>query len=214
MTAEITEAQEKWADRFYSLIKYGKFALLTLLLLFAFINGHKRYIEDNPRKFVWDSFLVGITSALGISAIAMMRGYGDLIPNLAFIAFFLFFTYNVFRELSGFNSITSDEELTQNEAKQKRAFKIPALVFFLLAVVAGVTIAAFARVGHPTGFVDLLKEAAVFGFLTAIGEIIVAANHGEHASAIAVAGFGNFGLFFLAHIIMQWGGFYTHVFHR
>ena len=38
--------------------------------------------------------------------------------------------------------------------------------------------------------------------------------HGEKGSAIAVAGFGNFGMFFLAHIVMQWGGFYTHVFHH
>ena len=210
----ITEAQGKWADRFYSLIKYGKFALLTCLLLGAFINGHKKYIEDNPRKFMWDSFLVGITSALGISAIAAMRGYADLIPNLAFIAFFLFFTYNVFRELSGFNSLTNDEDLTQNEAKQKKALKLPAGIFFLLAVTAGITIAAFARVGHPQGFGALLKEATVFGLLTALGEIIVAANHGEHGADVAIAGFGNFGLFFLAHIVMQWGGFYTHVFHR
>lgn len=210
----ITNAQEKWADRFYTLIKYGKFALLTLLLLGAFVNGHKKYIAANPRKFMWDSFLVGITSALGISAIAWMRGYSDLIPNLAFIAFFLFFAYNVFRELSGFNSVTADHDLTQNEAAQKRNLKYPAMAFFLLAVVAGLTIAAFAHVGHPTGLGSLLKEATIFGLLTAIGEIIVAANHGEHAEGVAMAGLGNFGMFFLAHIVMQWGGFYTHVFHR
>jgi hypothetical protein len=210
----ITEAQEKWADRFYTLIKYGKFALLTLLLLGAFVNGHKKYIADNPRKFMWDSFLVGLTSALGISAIAAMRGYADLIPNLAFICFFLFFTYNVFRELSGFNSLTADEDLTQNEAAQKRKLKYPALAFFGFAVVAGLTIAAFARVGHPDGMGALLKEATIFGILTAIGEIIVAVNHGEHSKEIAMAGLGNFGMFFLAHIVMQWGGFYTHVFHH
>ena len=197
---------------FYSVIKYGKFALLSMLLILSFINGHKEYICENPRKFMWDSFLVGLTSAIGISIIASMRGYSDLIPNLAFISFFLFFTYNVFRELSGFNALTDEDKLTQGEAKQVKVLSKP-----LMGIMAGgalllIVLAIISHRGLEQGFGQLLKEALIFGFCTAVAEGIVAKNHHEPPKVIAMAFFGNFILFFVAHILLQYGGFYTHVF--
>lgn len=197
---------------FYNVIKFGKFALLTTLLILSFINGHKEYIAKNPRKFMWDSFIVGATSAAGISIIASMRGFSDLIPNLAFISFFLFFTYNVFREFAGFNAITDEKKLTQGEATQVRSLKKPLLIIAGISAFILVVLAAFAHHGHPTGFGDLMKEAFIFAFLTAIGEGIIAKNHEEHADVIAMAVGGNFILFFMAHVLLQFGGFYDHVF--
>jgi len=197
---------------FYTVIKFGKFALLTMLLILAFINGHKEYVETHPRKFMWDSFIVGFTSAVGISIIASMRGFGDLIPNLAFISFFLFFTYNVFREFSGFNAITDATKLTQGEAVQMRKLKKPLLIIAGISAFILIALAAVAHHGHPTGFGDLMKEAFIFAGLTAFGEGIIAKNHEEHSDVIAMAVGGNFILFFMAHVLLQYGGFYDHVF--
>jgi hypothetical protein len=194
---------------FYSVIKYGKFALLTALLVLSFINGHRDYINENPRKFMWDCLAVGGTSAIGISIIAMMRDRKDLIVNLAFITFFLFFTYNVLRELSGFNAITGGGALTQAESKEQQILTQPVMTVGAGIIGFMIVLALAAHVGHPQGMGALLKEACVLGLFTAIGEGVLAQNHGYPvANAIG----GNFVLFFLAHIFMQLGGFYDHVF--
>jgi hypothetical protein len=197
---------------FSNTIKFGKFALLALLLILSFINGHKEYIAESPRKFMWDNFTVGLTSAIAISIIAAMRGRADLIPSLAFISFLLFFVYNVFRELSGFNVITDPTKQTQGEAKQSKVLKLPMLIIVVLSIVVVVGMAVKAKVAHPMGFGRLAGEAAILAAFTAIGEMLVAKNHGEHTSAIVMTGGGNFIMFFLAHIVLQYGGFYNHVF--
>ena len=195
---------------FYSVIKYGKFALLTALLVLSFINGHKDYISENPRKFMWDCFAVAVTAALGISVVAYMRDQTQLVPNLAFLSFFLFFTYNVFRELSGFNKISeSTVGATQLEGKELRLFGTPVTGALIGLTGFMFVLALAAHVPHPQGFGALLKEAAVMGTFTAIGEGVLARNHGANVGkAVGL----NFVLFFLAHIFLQLGGFYDHVF--
>jgi len=196
---------------FYNVIKFGKFALLTALLILSFVNGHKDYINENPRKFMWDCLSVGGTSAIAIAIIAYMRGQSQLIPSLAFLTFFLFFTYNVLRELSGFNAITGGGETTQGEGKEQAILTKP--VITVGAGLAGfmVVLALGAHRMHPQGFMALIKEAIVFGAFTAMGEGVLAKNHGY---AVGKAVGGNFVLFFFAHIILQLGGFYDHVFPR
>jgi hypothetical protein len=195
---------------FYTVIKYGKFALLAALLILSFINGHKDYISENPRKFMWDNIAVGGTSAIAFAIIAWMRGRTDLIVNLAFMSFLIFFIYNVFRELSGFNAASSgDGKLTQGEQAEVAVLTKPlmtggaALAGFMAVLAIG------AHVRHPQGFMALLKEAAVFGSMTAIGEAVLARNHG---SPVAKTAGVNFGMFFVLHIFLQLGGFYDHIF--
>ena len=199
-------------EAFFSVIKYGKFGVLTLLLILSFINGHKEYIAENPRKFMWDNFAVGATSAIGISIIAFLRGRPEQIKNLAFISFLLFFVYNVFREMSGFNAITDATKLTGGEAKQIKKMTLPIMIIVAISLVALLVLAGLARVPHPAGIGALAKEAAIFGLFTAIGEVIVAKNHGEHAGAIVATGTANFLMFGLGHVVLQYGGFYNHVF--
>jgi hypothetical protein len=197
---------------FYNVVKYGKFALLAALLVFAFINGHKEYVSEHPRKFLGDSFIMGATSAAAIAYIAHVRGHTDMIPNLAFLAFLIFFAYNVFRELSGFNAALQDEKLTQGEANQKRILGKPVtyLTFGIGCVM--LVLAAAAHRGHPQGFMVLVKEGLAFAALAGLGEGIIAWNHEEDAHGVGLAMGGNFLLFFLAHLLLQFGGFYEHIF--
>ena len=202
----------EWEERFVLTIKFGKFALLALLLTGAFVNGHKSYIQKNPRKFMWDSFTVGALSAVAIVLIAMMRGRPDLAINLAFVSFFLFFTYNVFRELSGFNDVLEKEKLSQLEQKETRVMKWPTGAIFLIGCIVLSYMAWKAKVPHPMGRGSLFAEAAVLGAFTAAAEMLVARNHGLHFDGIVSTGLVNFSMFAVAHLVLQWGGFYSHVF--
>lgn len=197
---------------FTNVIKFGKFAFLAVLLILSFINGHKEYIAEKPRKFMWDSFAVGVTSAAAISIIAWMRGRADLIPNLAFITFFLFFTFNVFRELSGFNRFFSEEGKTQGEEKQVKAIKLPGIIIFSVGMAVLIAMAVKAKVAHPMGLGRLFQEALVLSVATAIGEMVVAINHGEKGADVILTSLLNLALFFVGHVLMQYGGFYNHVF--
>lgn len=202
------------SSAFYNVVKYGKFAVLGGLLILAFINGHKEYVADNPRKFMWDSFLMGLTSALAIAYVAKTRGRTDLIPNLAFIAFFLFFAYNVVRELSGLNAAATagEEKLSQGETLQARVLARPLYYTFLTVGGLMFLLAATAHRGHPMGFTPLVMEGLVFGGLAALGEAVIAMNHAETAPEIARATGLTFVFFFVAHLLLQFGGFYDHVF--
>lgn len=196
-------------DAFSSIIVYGKFIVLAFLLILSFINGHKEYIEKNPRKFMWDSFVVGLSSSIAVAAIAQLRGVPEIIPNIAFISFFLFFTYNVFRELSGLNAVSDSSKLTQGEQKQVDTLKTPILAISLVSIFVLSGLALSKRVPHPQGFGNLLLEAFIFGGSTGLAEVIVAMNHGE--DPLHVGGM-NFALFFVGYIVMQYGGFNNKVF--
>ena len=197
---------------FYNVVKYGKFALLAALLVFAFINGHKEYVSKHPRKFLWDSFLMGATSAAAIAYVAHVRGHGDMIPNLAFLAFLIFFAYNVFRELSGLNAALMDDNLSQGESAQKRTFFKPLSYLGTGIACVMIVLAAAAHRPHPMGFSVLAKEGAVFAALAAFGEAIIAWNHEETPKEIGVAMGSSFILFFIGHLLLQFGGFYDHIF--
>ncbi len=196
-------------DAFSGIIVYGKFILLAFLLILSFINGHKEYIEKNPRKFMWDSFIVGLSSAVAVAAIAQLRGVPEIIPNVSFISFFLFFSYNVFRELSGFNAITDSSKLTQGEQKQIDTLQFPIMIIAGISILALTGLALVKRVPHPQGFNALMFESLIFGGLTGIAEAIVAANHHENPFK---AGGVNFIFFFIGYIVMQYGGFNNKVF--
>ena len=207
-----TPVNLKMSHLFSNVIIYGKFALLALLLIASFINGHKEYIAENPRKFMWDNFLVGGLSALAMVFIALGRGRSDVVANVAFISFLLFFAYNVFREMSGFNRITDSEKLSQAEAVEAKVIKPIGLIVVVVGAIALSLIAWKVGAGHPMGWGVLLREAAILGGLTAIAEMIVAKNHDEPGWAVILNGFINFSFFFGGHIVLQYGGFYNHIF--
>lgn len=158
---------------------------------------------------MWDNFVVGLSSAIAVAIIAKLRGVPEIIPNIAFISFFLFFSYNVFRELSGFNAVADESKLTQGEQRQVDVLKFPILALVSVSMIALLGLALIKRVPHPEGFGKLLLEALIFGGSTGLAEVIVAMNHGE--DPLHVGGM-NFALFFIGYLVMQFGGFNNRVF--
>lgn len=197
---------------FINTVKFGKFALLIMLFVLSLINGHKEYISQNPRKFMWDNFVVGAMASLAMVVIAYMRGAPGVAVNLAFISFLLFFVYNVFRELSGFNTAFEKEKLTQGEALQVKHLKWPMVAAVGAGAVAMMYMAFRTQFPHPKGTGWLMGEAAIFASLTAMAEVYVAWNHGEDRMACIKVLVVNFAMFFVAHIVLQMGGFYNLVF--
>jgi hypothetical protein len=195
---------------FYNVIKFGKFALLAALLALSFANGHKEYINENPRKFLWDCLAVAGTSALAISLVAWMRGQTRRIPTVAFLAFFLFFAYNVFRELSGFNAASDGTaDLSAREKAELTLFGKPVTVFVAGVIGFMLILALFAHVPHPNGMFALIKESFMVATLTAAGEAVIALNHGYSVTRPTLV---NFGALFFGHMVLQFGGFYDQVF--
>ena len=196
---------------FYNVIKFGKFALLAALLTMSFTNAHKDYINENPRKFLWDCLAVAGTSALAISIVAWMRGQSYRIPTVAFITFFLFFVYGVVREISGFNAAAGGdkEDLTLRAQSLWNLLTKPVTAF--MAGVAGfmIVLALFAHIPHPQGMFALVKESFIMAGMTALGEAVIAYNHGH---AITNPAMLNFIAFFIGNMVLQFGGFYDQVF--
>lgn len=197
---------------FSAAIVLGKFSVLIFLMVLSFINGHNQYISKYPHRFVKDSCAVGMATALAVAIISVIRGRSDTILNLGFTAFFLFFTFNVIRELSGSNTISRPELLSVQEKKQYKLLKWPVIGAVLLFFVLVTMISLRSAICHPMGAWILALEAAVFAVLAAAAEGYVAKNHDESKTAIVRVIALNFVLVTGIHFVLQWGGFYEQVF--
>ena len=196
----------------------GKFILLIFFLIMALINGHKEYISTHPRKFVWDGIAIGGLSGLAFFIIGSMRK----IPmsarfTLAFLSFLVFFVYSVLREMAGANAVTDPSKLTQGEAKQVKALKEP--ITYMFIIVAGLLfIAAIANrftTANTSVFQPLSQlaiEAGILGLLTGVSEAVVAWNHDEDTKTIGLTTVFYFVMFFVLHFLLEYSGFYGHVF--
>lgn len=190
----------------------GKLIILVTLLILSFINGHKEYVEKNPRKFMWDSFAAGGFGALGLVVIGMLRGVTDgaHLAEIGFTTFLLLFTFNVFCEFSGFNTGGEEHKLTQGEHKIMKA-KIPIAVMFLVGLAILFALAwnvqAKAKVsGNPIDNSKLFVEALIFGIASGAAQAVNSKNHGESAVKTTGMTIGATIFFAILYIALQNGG--------
>ena len=186
-----------------------KFGIMATLLVMSFIVADTAYIAQNPHRFLADCTLTGVSSALAIAVISVVRGHPEMAGNYAFIAFFVFFCFNVFREMSGYNS---SAQLDQKQLNVIDRFKMPAIVVtgIICAVVASV--AFYSSVPHPGGVVVFMSEALILASCIAVSDGIVARNHGKDGVGIAVTSGLSFATFFAIHVVLQLGGFFQHLY--
>ena len=116
----------------------GKFLMLMLLLILGLINGHKEYINENPRKFLWDAIILGLFAGAPIGLIGYFSRnlLGSESISLFLLAFVVFFVYSILRELSGMNAASGSDasKVTQGEAKQVKVLERP----FMYTMIAGI----------------------------------------------------------------------------
>lgn len=106
-----------WEGIFHNAVYTGKILLVITLLVLSGINGHKEFVEKNPRGFL--AGCIGFALLMGLSsALIAANRKGDWASAL-FITFLFFFFYAVTREFSGYYAIMSGgKERTANEAKE------------------------------------------------------------------------------------------------
>ncbi len=194
---------------FTKLIVVIKLVMLTMLLCMSFVIGHTRYVSENPKKFLMDSTLTGLSSAAGLAAVAALRGRVDAIPSIAVTVFFVFFSFNVLREFSGMNAL---HNLETHEKRTLSHLIIPIGIVGTAIISLVLWMSMSTMIFHPLGTGMLLLEAFALGVLFAASDGVVAKNHKEKGPKIFVIAAVTFGFFFVSHIVLQFGGFYSHFF--
>lgn len=202
-------------DAFVKTIVGSKLGLIVLFIIFSIVNGHKEYVEKNPRKFMIDSIVIGVSGALAAAFMCFTRGRTDLWVNQAFIAMLFFFFFHVTREFAGYFAITNEKERTENEDKQIKVLKKPVMIITGIVVAIAVFLVIynhdtpnyskgiFSSNGTYSAFaIELIITTLIF----TIGESIVSFNHNELTpisilQSLLIYGGG--------HILLQFGGFYA-----
>ena len=118
------------SKEFKNVVVFSKLLFVFLLSILALINHDNEYINKHPRYFVEDSLMLGASSALATAFLDFVR-IGSVNHRHVLDMFFLFFTYHVLRELSGYFRFVSFEEseLTEME-KRKRCLYLHGTMCF------------------------------------------------------------------------------------
>lgn len=196
----------------------SKIVLIFLLLILSFVNADVSFIQNKPRNFLGEAMVLGASASIPFIVIARNRGQdlGDAF-SVAVTAFLIFFLFHIVMEFSGQNRSAAGVQLSSGEQKQQNLLqKIMKLSVF--KVVVGL-IAAFMLVlalfvhDFGPGLNIILLEALFTGICGALPTVMFAVDRDQKDTMKIIEDFFLFfGMFFVGHIILQLGGFYTHLF--
>ena len=214
-----TRQAPSWATNgFEKLAIVGKGGLIAALIALATMNGNVSYVAENPTKFMQDALATGGFGALAAVFLTLTRGRRDLFFNHLIFAFMLFFLYHVCREFAGYFTVFGTEQTTDKIQKEKSKLTKPILIGGGALAFIAIVLALVARASpdYTQGIFKSLSASMALGLETIIfvaivmaGEIIVARNHGDPVGpAIGTSAV----IFTLAHLVLQAGGFYDHLY--
>ena len=208
-----------WATRgFEKLAIVGKGGLIAALIAFATINGNVSYVAKNPNKFMQDALATAGSGAIAAVFLTLTRGRPDLFFNHLIFAFMLFFLYHVCREFAGYFTIFGTEKKTAKIEKQESKLAKPVLIAGGVLAFIAIVLALISRASpdYTQGIFKSLGpsmalglETIIFVAIVTVGEVIVAKNHGD---ALGPAIGTSAVIFTLAHLVLQAGGFYDHMY--
>jgi len=208
-----------WATGgFEKLAILGKGGLIAALIALATMNGNVSYVSQNPTKFMQDALATAGSGALAAVWLTATRGRTDLFLNHLIFAFMLFFLYHVCRELAGYFTIFGTEKKTDKIQKEEAKFSKPILIAGGALALIAIVLALISRASpdYGSGILKSFGSATALGIETVIfvaivtaGEVVVAKNHGDPIGpAIGTSAV----IFTLAHLVLQAGGFYDHLY--
>lgn len=202
---------------FENLVLGGKGIFVLLLLILSFVNGHKEFVEKNPRGFIGGAFMFAVAGAAAGAGLAWHRG-GDIASTM-FITTLFFFFFAVCREFSGYYALSSGENMTHGEEKQRKILigigaAFAAIVFpyaLYLAYTAGVSPITSGLTWGGFGI-----ETFLFVSVCALAEYGVEYYHEKDekhsAGSVALSLTLAILMYLVGHLMFQYGGFYDHAF--
>lgn len=196
---------------FHNLVIAGKGGLVILLLILSFINAQTELIQKEPRKFLAGTLLFALAGAVAGGFVAWnRRSQSEVIFNSIFIATLFFFFFGVCRELSGYYKLAAGETKDSQKMDAERTpLKVIAGLGLLVGLFYGGYLLYYSRV-KPTGLNwPFPIELLVFTLICGAAEYGVGYQHGDSGFMTAVT---SFGMYVIAHLYLQYGGFYDHVF--
>ena len=196
----------------------SKIILIFLLIILSFINADVSFIQKKPRNFLGEAIVLGASAAIPFIFIAKNRGQdlGDAF-SVSVTAFLIFFLFHIVMEFSGQNRSAAGVQLSAGEQKQNNLLqKIMKLSVFKV-VVGGIAaimlLLAFMVHDFGPGLKVILLEALFMAVCGALPTVMVALDRDEKDTMKIIKDFFTFfAMFFLGHVILQLGGFYTHLF--
>lgn len=203
------------------LVVGSKVLIMGLLFVLSMVNAHVKFVAEKPRKFLGEGLLIGSMSAIAFAFIALIRGVGtDKVLHISVISFLLFFVFHIFMEFSGFNQgAINPKKLGGKQQKQMEAFKSrPAIYVFVIlgavmALVALINRDMTTGMGDNLSILQLSLEGLVFSVLNAMPTVMLAIDRGEKSGKKIVTDTAVMGAaFFVGHVLLQLGGFYTSAF--
>lgn len=195
----------------------SKFLILVLLLILSYINCYTNFISNNPRYFLNECIVMGLSVAIAFVFVAFMRYQSfSTMMNTLFIVFLLFFIFNVLMEFSGMNNASTNginqevDLLFQNKVKY---LLIPLGLIFIILLILALQVRDNNFNGRWSNLSQLILEACVVGIGTVIPTIMISLDRGENnITTLSLIVIETFVLFASIHFILQEGGFYSHVF--
>lgn len=200
---------------FHNLVLTGKGGLVLLLLVLSLVNAHTEYIQKEPRKFLGGVLNFALTGALAGGFVAWNRGGdADMIFNTVFISTLFFFFFGVCREFSGYYQLASGETgHSQKMGQEAKVLKYLAIGLAAIMIPLAISLTYKASKNGNTSPKGLNwpfpVELLIFTLICGMGEYGVAYQHGEKGGLVIAE---SFGLYVVAHLFLQYGGFYKHVF--
>jgi uncharacterized membrane protein YhaH (DUF805 family) len=192
----------------------SKVVFLILLIILGFINADISFVSKNPRDFLTETFLTALLAALPTILMAYNRGAKtEDIISATFITFFFFFLFNTLMEFAGLNGYLNGYD-SDNEVQKGRIEQIESQWWiWLIIVLVGLVMIYLAIITHDFPkrmlWTILLTELAVFSILNTIPQSIIAYNRGTN---VAFATFLSLLFYIVVYVILQSGGFFTHIF--
>jgi hypothetical protein len=214
----ISEVQTKAASFFEKLTIGSKGGLILGLMVLALMNGHASYVKDHPKQFMQDTVATAGFGAIAAGWLTFTRGRPDLFVNHFVFALMLFFLYHVCREFAGYFTVFGTDKMTEQEKKQQSILGKPLLIVGGIGLLIALGLAITAHISPDFSFgilkdlgssPALIVETIVFVMIITMGELVVAKNKQEPLAAAAGM---SVALFTFAHLLLQGGGFYEHLY--
>lgn len=221
-----SSVQQHDQDLYSQLFEYGvvgmKFAMLASLMGLSLKNTDVTFISKEPRKFLYESILVGACTAIPTAFIAHNRGVKKSeIFHACFLAFLVFFIFHILMEMSSMNnSEAGKSESDDLDNLNYYVFNKWVYIIVLIVLIFMSGLAAMVVGTHWKTFTEDFKinkgiyglEMLFFGFMSTVPFFFIAKNRNTDYHHVKKESWITFAMYSVLYVGLQCGGFFTNIF--